>query len=158
RREYLVALLFQEVGDAPPAPAAVPGAVHQHEGLGLTGLRQRRRAAQRRRAGAGTGAREHRAASEGWVIGCSHRFLLAIFCWRILAPARGSVPSSAVMPLPGNLINRILIDRIVVLSPMHGVGKARARGRVACRTACPPVPNAMRGRMGRLALPTVAGA
>jgi hypothetical protein len=45
RREDLVALLFQEVGDAPPAPAAMPRAVHQHEGLGLTGLRPRRRAA-----------------------------------------------------------------------------------------------------------------
>ena len=33
RREHLVAALLQEIGDAPPAPAAVPGAVHQHEGL-----------------------------------------------------------------------------------------------------------------------------
>src|SRR5262249_27356298 len=33
RGEHLVALLLQEVRDPPPAPAAVPGAVHEHEGL-----------------------------------------------------------------------------------------------------------------------------
>jgi hypothetical protein len=75
RREHLVPLLFQEVRDAPPAPAAVPGAVHEHEGLGLARLRQRRLAAQRRRARAGTGACEHGAAGKGRVIGCSHDFL-----------------------------------------------------------------------------------
>ena len=111
RREHLVALLFQQVRHAPPAPAAVPRAVHQHECLGLTGLRQRRRAAQRRCACAGTGAREHRAASEGCVIGCSHRFLLAIFCWRILAPARGSVPRSRRDAVPGTALIGSLFSR-----------------------------------------------
>ena len=42
------------------------------------------------------------------------------------------------MPLPAiSLIASSLIGRR--LSPMHGVGKARARGQVACRTACPRV-------------------
>ena len=31
RREYLVTLLLQQVGDAPPAPAAMPGAVNEDE-------------------------------------------------------------------------------------------------------------------------------
>ena len=130
RREHIVALLFQQVRQAPPAPAAVPRAVHQHECLGLTGLRQRRRAAQRRCACAGTGAREHRAASEGWVIGCSHRFLLAIFCWRILAPARGSVARSAAIPLPRQSHRSLLIDRIVVARP-RGVTWAKRETEVS---------------------------
>jgi len=33
RREDLVPLQFEQIGDAPPAPAVMPGAVHQDEGL-----------------------------------------------------------------------------------------------------------------------------
>src|SRR5438876_385751 len=40
RREYLVAFLLEQVGDPPPAPPAMPGAVHQHEGF-LDSLRSR---------------------------------------------------------------------------------------------------------------------
>src|SRR6185312_1768575 len=33
RRKHLVSLRFEQIGHAPPAPAAVPGAVDEHEGL-----------------------------------------------------------------------------------------------------------------------------
>ena len=33
-RKHLVPALLQAIGDPPPAPAAMPGAVHQHEGFG----------------------------------------------------------------------------------------------------------------------------
>jgi hypothetical protein len=32
-REHLVALPLEQVGDAPPAPAAMPGTMNQDEGL-----------------------------------------------------------------------------------------------------------------------------
>jgi hypothetical protein len=35
RREHLVAVAIEPVGDAPPAPAAVPSTVHEHEDLPL---------------------------------------------------------------------------------------------------------------------------
>jgi hypothetical protein len=34
RRENRVAIEAKPIGDAPPAPAAMPGAVHQHKGVG----------------------------------------------------------------------------------------------------------------------------
>ena len=43
RREDLVPLRLQPVGDASPAPAAVIGAMDQHEGLARPGLRRRLR-------------------------------------------------------------------------------------------------------------------
>src|SRR5262249_42407933 len=45
--------LLQKIGHAPPAPAAVPGAVHEHEGLRRVRLRRCWRAAQSGRACAG---------------------------------------------------------------------------------------------------------
>src|SRR6478752_5902885 len=58
---------------------------------------------------------------------------------------------------PGNLINRILIDRSSSLAHAWSGQSARPRsGRLPDRM--PTRANAMRGRMGRLALPTVAGA
>src|SRR6516225_11316007 len=64
RREHLVALLLEQVRHPPPAPAAMPCAVHEHESLALRGLRPGWRAAERRRAHADTGACEHGAAGE----------------------------------------------------------------------------------------------
>jgi len=45
----LVAVPFEDVGDAAPAPATMIGAVHQHEGLARAGLRERRCRAERGR-------------------------------------------------------------------------------------------------------------
>src|SRR5262249_58710088 len=39
RRKHLVPALLHKIGHAPPAPAAVPRAVHEHEGLWPGGLR-----------------------------------------------------------------------------------------------------------------------
>src|SRR5262249_28799867 len=75
RREHLVPALLQKIGHAPPAPAAVPGAVHEHEGLRRTGLRRCWRAAQSGCARAGPCARQHAAASHRYVVGCGHRVL-----------------------------------------------------------------------------------
>src|SRR5262245_19294895 len=75
RREHLVLVLLQKIGHAPPAPAAVPGAVHEHEGLRRARLRRCWRAAQSGRARAGTCARQHAAAGDRCVVGCSHRVL-----------------------------------------------------------------------------------
>jgi hypothetical protein len=56
----LVAALFEPVGHPPPAPAAVPGAVHQHEGprlgLSLCGLNSGRRGGAERCSGGQQGA------------------------------------------------------------------------------------------------------
>src|SRR6516225_9741256 len=57
-------LLLEQVRHPPPAPAAMPRAVHEHESLALRGLRPGWRAAERRRAHADTGACEHGAAGE----------------------------------------------------------------------------------------------
>src|SRR5262245_57386498 len=62
RREHLVPALLQKIGHAPPAPAAVPGAVHEHEGLRRAGLRRCWRAAQRGCARTGPRACQHAAA------------------------------------------------------------------------------------------------
>ena len=35
RREHFVTFGFEQVGDAPPAPAAVPGAVNEDEGVAV---------------------------------------------------------------------------------------------------------------------------
>ena len=45
RRVDLVALGLQEVRHPPPAPATMPGAVNEHEGLACAGLRHRLRVA-----------------------------------------------------------------------------------------------------------------
>src|SRR5262245_19674591 len=75
RREYLMPALLQKIGHATPAPAAVPGAVYEDEGLRRTGLRRCRRAAQRRCARAGACACQHAAAGHGSVVGCHHDVL-----------------------------------------------------------------------------------
>src|SRR5215470_19329873 len=75
RREHLVPALLQTVGHAPLAPAAVPSAVHEHEGLRRAGLRRCWRAAQSGCARAGPCACQHAAAGHGHVVGCSHRVL-----------------------------------------------------------------------------------
>src|SRR5215470_5558600 len=62
RREHLVPALLQTVGHAPLAPAAVPSAVHEHEGLRRAGLRRCWRAAQSGCARAGSCTRQHAAA------------------------------------------------------------------------------------------------
>ena len=49
-RINLVAALFQNVGNAPPAPAAMPGAVNQHERFPGVRLRHRLCRLERRRA------------------------------------------------------------------------------------------------------------
>ncbi len=74
RREHLVTLLLQEIGDAPPAPAAMPGPVHQHERLLRAGLRRRRRAAECGRARADRGAGKHVPASDR-IVWLGHRVL-----------------------------------------------------------------------------------
>ena len=68
-REHLVALLLQKIRHTPPAPAAVPGAVDQHErlrrslGRGLRGCFADSRGG--REPGAGGNAAEV-AAGDGW--------------------------------------------------------------------------------------------
>src|SRR5262249_9619791 len=59
RREHLVPALLQTVGHAPPA--AVPSAVHEHEGLRRAGLRRCWRAAQSSCPRAGSCTRQHAA-------------------------------------------------------------------------------------------------
>jgi len=75
RREHLVALFLQQVGDAAPAPSAVPGAVDQHEGFARAALRVGLCAAERGCAGAGTRARQHAAPGDGRIVRVSHGFL-----------------------------------------------------------------------------------
>src|SRR5215813_11132732 len=74
-REHLVAALLRKIGHAPPAPAAVPGAVHEHEVLRRTGLRRCWRAAQSCCARAGPCACQDAAAGHRSVVGRSHRVL-----------------------------------------------------------------------------------
>src|SRR5262245_49546198 len=84
--------LLQKIGHAPPAPAAVPGAVHEHEGLRRVRLRWCWRAAQSGRACAGPCACQHAAAGHCHLVGCSHRVLPRR---RLLAQSYlGRVPSS----------------------------------------------------------------
>ena len=52
RRIDLVAVPFENVGAAPPAPAAMPGAVNEHESLARVRLRHRLRPSERRDAAA----------------------------------------------------------------------------------------------------------
>src|SRR5262249_49125419 len=96
RREHLVPALLQKIGHAPPAPAAVPGAVHEHEGLRRVRLRRCWRAAQSGRARAGPCACQHAAAGHCHLVGCSHRVLPRR---RLLAQSYlGRVPSSRTAP------------------------------------------------------------
>ncbi len=81
RRERLVPALLQKIGHAPPAPAAVPGAVHEHEGLRRAGLRRCWRAAQSGCARAGACACQHAAAGHRYLVGCSHRVLPTRCFW-----------------------------------------------------------------------------
>jgi hypothetical protein len=80
RREHLVPALLQKVGDASPAPAAVPSAVHQHERIACAGLCPCRRSAQRRCARAGSGACQHAAPGHRRLIGMIIVSSLRIIC------------------------------------------------------------------------------
>jgi hypothetical protein len=64
----------------PPVPGAMPGAVHEHESLALRGPRPGRRAAERRRTRAGTGACEHGAAGVRGVVGRGHFSMEHVCC------------------------------------------------------------------------------
>jgi len=88
RRENLLTLLLQQVRYSPPAPAAMPSAVHEHESLALHGLRRGRSGAKRRRAGAGTGACEHGAAGAWKVVDRGHLLPPRERHRLILAPSR----------------------------------------------------------------------
>jgi len=57
-----VALGLQQVSDVAPAPAAMPGAVNEHEGFARSALRHRLRVAERGGAGAKRCARDGGAA------------------------------------------------------------------------------------------------
>ena len=83
-REHLVPALLQKIGHAPPAPAAMPGAVHKQEGLRRAGLRRCWRAAQSGCARAGPCACQHAAAGHRYVVSCSHRVLPTCCFWRNL--------------------------------------------------------------------------
>jgi len=64
RRVNLMAALLQNVDDLSPAPAAMIGAVNEHEGLARAGLRQRVAAAERRRADTERGAAKRRSSRD----------------------------------------------------------------------------------------------
>src|SRR5580704_6657962 len=72
RRKNLVPAPDEQIRHAPPAPTAVPGAVHEHKSL-CRALRLRDGSGAAHRGNAGSRNRDHAAARERWLVCIRHR-------------------------------------------------------------------------------------